>query len=115
MGNTCLSKTTREKELGIVVDDKLNMSQQCDVATKKANAILGCINRSTVSKSCEVLVPRYSSLVRPHFEYCVQFWTPHFKKDADQLEQVQRRVARMIRGLVTELILFGEVEVLACQ
>ena len=56
-GGTWLSKTTSEKELGIVVDHKLNMSQQCDVATKKANAILGCINRSIVSKSCKVLVP----------------------------------------------------------
>ena len=39
MGNTWLSKTTREKDLGIILDHKLNMSQQCDVAAKRANAI----------------------------------------------------------------------------
>ena len=72
---TWLSKTTSEKDLGIVVDHKLNVSQQCDVATKKATAILDFINRSIVSKSCKMLVP-YSALVRPHLEYCVQFWTP---------------------------------------
>ena len=81
MGDTWLSKTTREKDLGIVVNHKLNMSQQCNVATKKANAILGCINRSIVSKSCEVLVSLYSALVRPHLEYCVYgvkivWWQP---------------------------------------
>ena len=51
-----LSKTTSEKDLGIVIGHKLNMSQECDVATKKANAILGCINRRIVSKCREVLV-----------------------------------------------------------
>ena len=35
IGDTWLSNTTSEKGLGIVVDHKLNMSQQCDVAAKK--------------------------------------------------------------------------------
>ena len=99
MGDTWLSKTTSEKDLGIVIDHKLNMSQQCDVPTKKANVILACINRNIVLKSCEVLIPHYSALGRPYFEYCVQVWTPHFKKDANKLEQVQRRATRVIRGL----------------
>ena len=75
------------------------MSQQCDVAIKKANAILGCINRSIVSKSRGVQLPLYSALVRPPLEYCVQLWTPHFKKDANKLEQIQRRAKWMIRWL----------------
>ena len=84
MEDTWLSNTTSEKDLGIVVDH--NMSQQCYVAAKKANAILGCINRNIVSKSHEVLFSHYSALVRPHLEYCVQFWTPRFKKDANKLK-----------------------------
>ena len=50
MGDTWLSSTTNEKDLGIVVDHKLNMSQQCDAAATKANDILGCINKSITSK-----------------------------------------------------------------
>ena len=94
-----LTVTTEEKDLGVLVDNKLDFGKHIKEIVKKANQRIGLIKRGFDCLDTEMFMNLYPVLIRPLLEYCVQVWSPHKQGDIDLIERVQRRATKIIPAL----------------
>ena len=97
LGDKRLESSTAERDLG--ADGKLNMSQQCALAARRASCVPGHIKHSTASRSRQVIVTVDTALAQSRLKYCVQLWAPRSKKDIRLLARAQSRAIKMAKGL----------------
>jgi len=88
LGREKIKSSPEERDLGLLVDQKLKVTWQRVLSAQKANCILGCIKRSVASRLREVILSLCAAVVRPHLESCVLLWSPQHRKDMDLMEQV---------------------------
>ena len=96
MSSQQLPTTDQQRDLRIIITKDLKWQKQTEKSCKTANRALGFIARNFKYKNKELILPLYKSLVRPHLEYAVQFWSPYLRRDIDKIEKVQRRATKMI-------------------
>ncbi len=97
--DTSLEYTDTEKDLGITFDNKLKFNSHINIITKKANSVMGIVRKCFRYLDEDIFKRVYKGIVRPHLEYGVPIWNPHYKKDIRQLEGVQRRATKQINTL----------------
>ena len=99
MDEANLTTTKEERDLGVLIDDKLGFDSHIRNIVKKANRMLGLIRISFSSLDKEIFMNLYPVMVRPLLEYCVQVWSPYKRKYINLLEGVQRRATKLVPEL----------------
>ena len=92
-----LTRVTVIKDLGIILDHKLNFNDHLDLVVSKSMAMLGFLKRnSTEFTDINTLICLFNSLVRPHLEYCCIIWNPIFASHIFRLEKIQKNFTRYL-------------------
>ena len=99
MDGKVLSTTEEEKDLGVLIDNKLDFGKHINSIVGRANRVLGMIRISFACLNIQMFLDMYTALVRPLLEYCVQVWSPYKIGQIKLLERVQRRATRLVPQL----------------
>ena len=94
-----LTTCAERRNLGILHNNHLDMSQQCAQMAKKAKGILACTRNSVDSKSRKVILPLYLALVRLHLELLCSLLGSSLLKGIEALEIAQRQAMKLIKDL----------------
>ena len=99
MDGANLSVTKEERDLGVLVDDRLQFDKHIRGIVNKANRMLGMIKIGFACLDKEIFLSLYPVLVRPLLEYCVQVWSPYKQRYIDLIEKVQERATKLVPRL----------------
>lgn len=98
LGEDELKKVEEVKDLGIIVDSRLQFQKQISGKVNKANQSWGTIKRTFKHMNPYIFKKLFCAQVRSHLEYAIQFWAPYLRKDINKIESVQRRATKYIPG-----------------
>jgi len=99
IGDNPLAVLESIKDLGILVDSKLNFSAQIDSIVSRAKQRMFLIFKSFQSRDVTLFVFAYKTYILPIIEYCSTIWFPYKLEDIDRLEKVQRFFTKRLYGL----------------
>ena len=91
-----LAEVQVEKDLGVILDEKLSFEKHILTKVAKANQTLGIIRRTFRYLDREGFMLLYKAMVRPHVEYASPVWNPALVKHKRAIENVQRRATKLV-------------------
>ena len=94
---TEIQKVKAEKDLGVIIYDKLKFREHITQKGNIANRNLGIIFRTFSYMDEEMFLNLYKSMVRPLIEYATPIWSTIYKIDKVILENVRRRATRLVK------------------
>ena len=97
--HTDINQVSEQKDLGVIIDDKLKFVPHIQAMAKKVNRNLGLIKRTFSYLDKTIFLNLYKSIVRPNLEYASTVWSVIYKKDSIAIENVQRRATRLVRNI----------------
>ena len=99
VNDTVLGHVGTFKDLGVVVDCKLNWSIHIQSIVSKTRKVCNLIKRSVGFTAPSIVkLQLYKGLCRSNLEYSSQLWSPHVIKDIKRIESVQRNMTKYIIG-----------------
>lgn len=99
VNNLTLNRVLEIKDLGMIIDHKLDFTSHCRHVLRKASMVSNMIFRNFKCRNPMFLKRMYLSLVRPQAEYGTPIWSPSLIKNIDLIEKIQRRYTKKIPGL----------------
>ncbi|RMC13411.1 hypothetical protein DUI87_10949 [Hirundo rustica rustica] len=81
--NEQIGSSPAEMDLGLLVEERLDMTQLCAYTAQRAKHVWDCIKSNRVREAVLLLC---SALVTPYLECCIQLWNPQHSKDISFLE-----------------------------
>lgn len=98
LGGSDITRVTKIRDLGVMMDQKLNFSNHIEYAVNKSKAALNFIKRQSSNFSNDTIKVLYTSLVRSIVEFACPIWSPHGVTNKKMIESVQKQLVMLIDG-----------------
>ena len=85
------------------MSNDLDWSHHINSIITRANKTIGLLRLNLKSCSPYIKNITYKTLVRPQLEYCSPIWDPYEKGHILLLEKVQRRAARFVTNMISNI------------
>jgi len=96
LDNNSIKATNTVNLLGFTIDNHLTYKMHIDNVVKKCHGLLGVLNKSKFVLPQKLLKLFYTSIIRPHLEYCNLLLASASKTNLSKLDIIQKMACRII-------------------